>query len=98
MSVEYFERRLRLADDTNHKLTPMAFEASQYCTYEFAAWWSLHYEKHAKDEKLLLRALNAGFNALQPKTPKSKGNLNNYQCYVHVICDFEFFIDVFPSF
>jgi hypothetical protein len=73
MSVEYFERRLRLAENFYYKLTPVAFEASQFCTYEFAAWWSLHYEKHAKDEKKLLRAMNAGFDALQPKTPKSKG-------------------------
>ncbi|KAK2436482.1 serine/threonine-protein phosphatase 7 long form protein [Trifolium repens] len=50
MSVEYFERRLRLADERKpYKLTPVAFETSQYCTFEFATWWSLHYEKHAKN-------------------------------------------------
>jgi hypothetical protein len=78
MSVEYFERRLKLADERSYKLTPIAFETSQYCTYEFATWWSLHYEKHAKgDDEVLLHALEAGFDALQPKTPKGKGNFSN---------------------
>jgi hypothetical protein len=78
MSVEYFERRLKLADERSYKLTPVAFEISQYCTYEFATWWSLHYEKHAKDnDEALLQALEAGFDALQQKTPKGKGNLSD---------------------
>ncbi|KAK2426398.1 serine/threonine-protein phosphatase 7 long form protein [Trifolium repens] len=75
MSVEYFERRLKLADERKpYKLTPVAFETSQYCTFEFATWWSLHYEKHAKQsDEVLLQAIEAGFDALQQKTPKSKG-------------------------
>ncbi|KAK2448756.1 hypothetical protein QL285_008003 [Trifolium repens] len=75
MSVEYFERRLRLADERKpYKLTPVAFETSQYCTFEFATWWSLHYEKHAKNsDEVLLQAIEAGFDALQQKTPKGKG-------------------------
>jgi hypothetical protein len=74
MSELYFERRLKLAEKDTYNLTPMAFEVSQHCTYEFAAWWSLHYEKHAKDEQILLRGLNAGFDVLQSRAPKSKGN------------------------
>ncbi|KAK2414651.1 serine/threonine-protein phosphatase 7 long form protein [Trifolium repens] len=74
MSVEYFERRLKLADEKSYKLTPVAFEISQFCTYEFATWWSLHYEKHAKNtDEVLLQAIEAGFDALQQKTPKGKG-------------------------
>ncbi|KAK2446307.1 serine/threonine-protein phosphatase 7 long form protein [Trifolium repens] len=75
MSVEYFERRLKLADERKpYKLTPVAFETSQYCTLEFATWWSLHYEKHAKNsDEVLLQAIEAGFDALQQKTPKGKG-------------------------
>jgi hypothetical protein len=77
MSVEYFERRLKLAEDRMpYKLTPIASEFSQFCTYEFATWWSLHYEKHAKhNDEVLLQAIEAGFDALQQKTPKGKGNL-----------------------
>jgi hypothetical protein len=75
MSVEYFERRLKLADEKSYKLTPVAFEISQFCTYEFATWWSLHYEKHAKNtDEVLLQAIEAGFDALQQKTPKGKGS------------------------
>jgi hypothetical protein len=77
MSVEYFERRLKLVEDRMpYKLTPIASEFSQFCTYEFATWWSLHYEKHAKhNDEVLLQAIEAGFDALQQKTPKGKGNL-----------------------
>ncbi|KAK2416159.1 serine/threonine-protein phosphatase 7 long form protein [Trifolium repens] len=75
MSVEYFERRLKLVDERKpYKLTPVAFETSQHCTFEFATWWSLHYEKHAKNsDEVLLQAIEAGFDALQQKTPKGKG-------------------------
>jgi hypothetical protein len=75
MSVEYFERRLKAADSISYKLTPIAFEISHFCTFEFATWWSLHYEKHAKNtDEVLLQAIEAGFDALQQKTPKGKGN------------------------
>ncbi|KAK2430056.1 serine/threonine-protein phosphatase 7 long form protein [Trifolium repens] len=75
MSVEYFERRLKLAEERRpYKLTPIAFGISHLCTFEFATWWSLHYEKHAKQsDEVLLQAIEAGFDALQQKTPKSKG-------------------------
>ncbi|WJX35234.1 hypothetical protein P8452_23253 [Trifolium repens] len=75
MSVEYFERRLKLAEERRpFKLTPIAFGISHLCTFEFATWWSLHYEKHAKQsDEVLLQAIEAGFDALQQKTPKSKG-------------------------
>jgi hypothetical protein len=77
MSVEYFERRLKLAEERRpYKLTPIAFGISHLCTFEFATWWSLHYEKHAKQsDEVLLQAIEAGFDALQQKTPKGKGNL-----------------------
>ncbi|KAK2442624.1 serine/threonine-protein phosphatase 7 long form protein [Trifolium repens] len=75
MSVEYFERRLKLAEERRpYKLTPIAFGISHLCTFEFATWWSLHYEKHAKQsDEVLLQAIEAGFDALQQKTPKGKG-------------------------
>jgi hypothetical protein len=73
MSVEYFERRLKLAEGKSYKLTPIAFEPSQFCTYEFATWWSLYYEGKTKGDEEILGAVEAGFDALQPKTPKDKG-------------------------
>ncbi|KAK2442745.1 serine/threonine-protein phosphatase 7 long form protein [Trifolium repens] len=73
MSVEYFERRLKLVEGKSYKLTPIAFELSQFCTYEFATWWSLYYEGRTKGDEELLGAIEAGFDALQPKTPKGKG-------------------------
>jgi hypothetical protein len=77
MSVEYFERRLKLADERSYKLTPIAFEISHFYTYEFATWWSLYYEGKTKGDEEILGAIEAGFDALQPKTPKGKGKLNN---------------------
>jgi hypothetical protein len=87
MSVEYFERRLKLADERKpYKLSPVAFEASQYCTLEFATWWSLHYEKHAKNsDEVLLQAIEAGFDALQQKTPKGKGNLESFNYLIFIV-------------
>jgi hypothetical protein len=87
MSVEYFERRLRLADERKpYKLTPVAFETSQYCTFEFATWWSLHYEKHAKNnDEVLLQAIEAGFDALQQKTPKGKGNFELFNNVIFIV-------------
>ncbi|KAK2421825.1 serine/threonine-protein phosphatase 7 long form protein [Trifolium repens] len=73
MSVEYFERRLKLADERSYKLTPIAFEISHFCTYEFTTWWSLYYEGKSKGDEEILGAIEAGFDALQPKTPKGKG-------------------------
>jgi hypothetical protein len=78
MSVEYFECRLKLVEGKSYKLTPIAFESSQFCTYEFATWWSLYYEEKTKGDEGLLGAIEAGFDALQPKTPKGKGILNNF--------------------
>jgi hypothetical protein len=63
MSVEYFERRLKLAEEKSYKLTPIAFELSQFCTYEFATWWSLYYEGKNKGDEELLCAIGAGFDA-----------------------------------
>jgi hypothetical protein len=76
MSEVYYDQRLKLAEKITYNLTPMDFEISHFCTYEFAAWWSLYYEKYSKDEQQLLRGLNAGFDALQSKASKSKGNWN----------------------
>jgi hypothetical protein len=77
MSVEYFERRLKLVEGKSYKLTLIAFELSQFCTYEFATWWSLYYEGKTKGDEEILGAIEAGFDALQPKTPKGKGKSNN---------------------
>jgi hypothetical protein len=86
MSVEYFERRLKLADERSYKLTPVAFELSQFCTFEFATWWSLHYEKHTKDsDEVLLQAWEAGFDALQQRTPKGKGNFELFNNVIFVV-------------
>jgi hypothetical protein len=76
MSEVYYDQRLKLAEKITYNLTPMDFEISHFCSYEFAAWWSLYYEKYSKDEQQLLRGLNAGFDALQSKASKSKGNWN----------------------
>ncbi|WJX66946.1 hypothetical protein P8452_51451 [Trifolium repens] len=74
MSVEFFERRLKVIEARKpYRLTPVAFAIHHLCTFEFATWWSLHYEKHAKNsDEVLLQAIETGFAALQQRTPKGK--------------------------
>jgi hypothetical protein len=56
-----------------YRLTPVAFAIHHLCTFEFATWWSLHYEKHAKNsDEVLLQAIETGFAALQQRTSKGK--------------------------
>ncbi|KAK2435499.1 serine/threonine-protein phosphatase 7 long form protein [Trifolium repens] len=75
MSVEFFERRLKVIEARKpYRLTPIAFAIHHLCTFEFATWWSLHYERCAKNsDEVLLQAIETGFAALQQRTPKGKG-------------------------
>ncbi|MCI32024.1 hypothetical protein A2U01_0053236, partial [Trifolium medium] len=74
MDEAYFDRYLKAVEKESNQINPFPYDISHYCTLEYAKWWSLYYEKKAMEETVLMHKINAGFDALQIKTPKSKGS------------------------